>query len=212
MKRRSLSVCSRSQSGFSLVEAAIVLVVIGIVLGAVLQGRSLIENAEYTSFEKQLRNYRAAFHQFRERYNGLPGDFATAAARFDSVNPPDGGNGLIDDGPSCDDAEDESCIAWQHLRAAGLLEGNPTLNGEDASPAHPYGGVIDGFFTGAQGNNRFEHKILITGLPRDVAIRLDREEDNELCPTGRVSLVPRSDCDGDDWPADETVVNVAYVL
>lgn len=210
----------RGQRGFSLVEAAIVLVVIGVILGAVLQGRSLIESAEYNSFCQQLREYQGAFHNFRDRYNASPGDFEDASARIGAPDPGggDGGNGVIDDGPGCASDDDESCLAWQHLRSAGMLGGNPEDSGEGASPAHPFGGQVASFFTGDLGNGAFGHKMLVTGVPVEIAVRLDRDEDNELCGSGRVSLreVTGASCaNGDeDWPADPDggTVDIVYAL
>lgn len=209
----------RKNSGFSLVEAAVVLVVIGIILGAVLQGRSLIESAEYSSFRQQLREYRAAFHDFRDRFDALPGDFNEASTRLGGGQNNGDGDGVIDDGPECDaasDATDECCLAWQHLRAAGMLGGNPVDSGGDASPTHPFGGAVSSFFTGSQGNGDFGHKILVINVPIDIAIRLDRDEDNELCGSGRISLdaTGGESCSGDDWPSnpDDGTVNVIYAL
>lgn len=209
------------QHGFSLVEAAVVLVVIGIILGAVLQGRSLIESAEYKSFRQQLREYRGAFHNFRDRFGALPGDFGDASTRLDSGQDDGNGDGVIDDGPDCDEnssADDESCLAWQHLRAAGMLGGNPEDSGGDASPPHPFGGEVVSFFTGDDGNGDFGHKILVTDVPIDMAIRLDRDEDNELCGSGRVSLREVTDgpecTNDDDWPSDPDggTVDIVYAL
>lgn len=197
------------------------LVVIGIILGAVLQGRSLIESAEYNSFRQQLREYRGAFHNFRDRFNALPGDFEDANARIGAPNPGggDAGNGVIDDGPECNDDDDETCLAWQHLRFAGMLGGNPADPGTDASPAHPFGGRVGSFFTGDEGNGDFGHKILVTDVPVDIAIRLDRDEDNELCGTGRVSLRSTggaNTCENsdEDWPSspDDGTVDIVYAL
>lgn len=202
------------QYGFSLVEAAVVLVVIGIILGAVLQGRSLIESAEFKSFSRDLRETRSAFHNFRDRYSALPGDFSEADERLGLESSDNGnGNGVINGGPGCSAAGAESCLAWQHLRAAGMLDGNPTTDGPDAGRSHPYGGVIASFFTGDDGNAVFGHKILITDVPIEIAERLDQEEDNELCNTGRISLDPRGDCEnsGEDWPEDGPV-DVVYAL
>lgn len=205
----------RPQGGFSLIEVAIVLVVIGTILGTVLQGRSMIASAEFKSFRQQLREYRGAFDSFRDRYDALPGDVAEAAARFGGPNPPaaSGGNGIIDNGPDCVGATQESCLAWQHLRFAGMLDGNPQAAGGDASPAHPFVGVIASFFTGAQGNGVFGHKLYVRDLPVNLAMRLDRVEDNGLCDSGRVALVPSADCvdGGDSWPADGTV-DLIYAL
>ena len=202
--------------GFSLVEAAVVLVVIGIILGAVLQGRSLIESAEYKSFRQQLREYRSAFHDFRDRYNALPGDFGDASVRLESGQTDGDGDGVIGDDsdgdwPGCSDAADEPCMAWQHLRAAGMLSGNPDTGGADAQPGHPYGGVIASFFTGTGNNGDFGHKLLITNVPIEIAIRLDNEEDNARGNGGRI---PGQTCDSSSavhWRAVDTV-DIVYAL
>lgn len=199
--------------GFSLVEVAVVLVIIGLILAAVLQGRQLIASAEYKSFKSQLGEYRNAFYTFRDRYNALPGDFDEANARLGF---PDGtGNGQIQPGPVCDGATDESCLAWQHLRAAGMIGGNPSDAAGDASPDHTYGGVVASFFTGSHGNNTFGHKIGVEDVPADVAQRLDADIDDELCNDGRVAATSSgSDCTngGDDWPAGATRIDVVYGL
>ena len=198
--------------GFSLVEAAVVLVVIGLILAAVLQGRQLIASAEYKAFRSQLSESRNAFQTFRDRYDGLPGDFPAADARLEAGQTDGNGNGVIEDGPDCVNNTDESCTAWQHLRAAGLLGGNPATPGAAAAPDHTYGGKLASFFTGATGNVEFGHKILIEDVPVEVAIRLDREADDERCDAGRVAA--RSGCigtDTDDWPSDATV-DVIYAL
>ena len=204
-----------NERGFSLVEAAIVLIVIGIILAAVLQGRSLIESAEYKSFGQQVREYRGAFHNFRDRYNALPGDFADASERLESSQPDGNGNGLIGDSsdgdwPGCSDPDDEPCMAWQHLRAAGMLGGNPDTEGGQAAPEHPFGGVIASFFTGSGNNGEFGHKLLIRDVPVGIAARFDTDADDERCDGGRIT---GQTCDsGSDWPSGQATVDVVYAL
>lgn len=201
------------QRGFSLVEAAIVLVIIALILGAVLQGRALIGSAEYKSLKDQVGSYRSAFDTFRDRFNALPGDFADANDRLGLTGANGGGNGVIDDGPSCDASGEESCLAWRHLRAADLLEGDPGVAGTGASPEHPYESVVSGFFTGDHlGNGDFGHKLLILDLPVEVARQLDDDLDDGVCNDGRVSgRSDPGDCSGTDW-ADVDAVDVVYAL
>ena len=209
----------RASGGFSLVEVAVVLVIIGLILAAVLQGRQLIASAEYKSLKSQLSEYRNAFYTFRDRYGALPGDFDEADTRLDLDAADNGdGDGTIDDGPGCASDGDESCLAWQHLRAAGMIDGNPNDAGTAASPRHTYGGVVESFFTGTAGNGAFDHKIAIADLPADVARRLDEDIDDDLCDAGRVA--GRSpgggvDCDGTDpalWPGGSARIDVVYGL
>lgn len=200
--------------GFTLVETAIVLAVIGIVLVSVLQGRSMIANAEYKSFRNSLATHAEAFRIFRERYNALPGDFSEADERLGSDVASDGeqGNGVIDDGVSCSAATHESCLAWQHLRAAGLIGGDPTLTGTAAQPEHPYAGRFSAFFTGSQGNGEFGHKILIEGVPVEIARRIDEDIDDAQCNDGRVSARDTGNCTDGEWTSGEQVIDIIYAL
>ena len=73
----------RQQSGFTLVEIAIVLVIIGLLLGGVLKGQEMIENSRIKSVVADMRGVSAAFTGYFDRYRALPGDElnATAIAR-----------------------------------------------------------------------------------------------------------------------------------
>ncbi len=198
------------QGGFSLVEIAAVVVVVGLLLGAALTGRGLIDSAQYTAFEGQLREYREAFGTFRQRYDALPGDLARADARFGLAGANGNGDGVIDTGPECTASGQESCLAWRHLYGAGLVDGDAGATGSAVRPDHPYQGGIAGLFTGKDGNARFGHKLMPTGVPAEVARRLDRAVDDGRCDRGRVAGKP--DCDGRQWPPAGESVALFYAL
>jgi len=195
--------------GFSLVEVAVVLVIIGLILAAVLQGRQLVASAEYKSLKQQLRDYQSAFYAFRDRYNALPGDFSQADSRLGLPSSANGdGDGMIDGGPACDTVGEEACLAWRHLRAAELIKGNPNDTGTNASPRQPYGGVVSSFFTGTAGNGSYGHKLYVTGLPVEIAQQLDDDIDDEQYKDGKIGCVS---CTGSDWPATG-LVSIVYAL
>lgn len=75
---------TNSEAGFTLVELAIVMIVIGLLLGGVLKGQELITNAQVSSLQTQLKGFQAAHTSFLDRYNQSPGDIsaADAAARI----------------------------------------------------------------------------------------------------------------------------------
>jgi len=198
----------RDSRGFTLVEAAIVLVIIGLILAVVLQGQAMVGTAEYRAFKNEIGDYQSAYYAFRDRYNARPGDFDRASERLDGdLSGADGdGNGIIDDGPDCNDGGDESCLVWQHLRAAGLIEGDAGVAGSAASPTHPYNGVFDSMFTGSQANNRYADKLLITGVPGHIARRLDDDLDDDVADGGRVACLGDGSCS--EYPGRDTVTTI----
>ncbi len=79
---------SRAQDGFTLIEIAIVLVIIGLLLGGVLQGQQLIENSRVKSATNSFNGIAAGAFSYQDRYGRLPGDdgptVANLTARGDS--------------------------------------------------------------------------------------------------------------------------------
>ena len=64
----------RAQGGFTLVEIAIVLVIVGLLLAGVLKGQELIENSKIKNIAKDMDGITSAVLSYRDRYKALPGD------------------------------------------------------------------------------------------------------------------------------------------
>lgn len=202
---------ARWRAGFTLVEMAVVLVIIAIIFGAVLQGRALIENAEYKSFKQSLADYAEAFHVFRERYGALPGDFNDPDSNAALGQAGGNGDGIIGGG-GCDSASEESCLAWRHLRAASLVQGDPGAVVDNLPPEHDFGGHVRGFMTNNDGGAPFGHKILVAAVPVGIARRLDNDIDDGRCDRGAVSAAATADCAGNDWDDTNANVDLIYAL
>ncbi|OIP95084.1 MAG: prepilin-type cleavage/methylation domain-containing protein [Piscirickettsiaceae bacterium CG_4_9_14_3_um_filter_43_564] len=145
------------QKGFTLVEIAIVLVIIGLLLGGVLKGQELIANAKVKNVNNDAQGIIAAMLTYQDRYGVLPGD----------------GNG---DGKLKDN---DSGSFFKDLRDAGLLKGEG-----NTFPTHSYGGTIkldENAYKNAQGNN-----LCFMGLPREAADILDRQNDNGNPSSGSI--------------------------
>lgn len=71
-----------TQKGFTLVELAIVMTIIGLLIGGILKGQELMENARTTATINQIRAYESAGTTFRDTFGGLPGDLPNAATRI----------------------------------------------------------------------------------------------------------------------------------
>ena len=175
------------QRGFTLVEIAIVLVIIGLLLGGVLKGQAMIDNARYKRLVADLDSFRSEVFMFQDRYGALPGDMINAKTRLNPGATNGNGDGVIRNG-YCNNSGEESCLVWSHLRYAGLLSGDPSLIDSKARITdNPYGGVYDAIATGNWGNKRSELKILMRNIPGDVAQRLDDDIDDGNSTTGDVS-------------------------
>ena len=86
----------RNAKGFTLVELAIVLVIIGIILGAVLKGQELINNAKIKRVYNQYREISAAVYTYMDRYQYYPGDDSASATRWSTAGVTAGnGNGMV---------------------------------------------------------------------------------------------------------------------
>lgn len=71
---------SENRKGFTLIELAVVLVIIGLVAGGVLAGRSLIEGAQLRDQLRQMEELESQINSFRGKYGCLPGDCSNAAS------------------------------------------------------------------------------------------------------------------------------------
>jgi len=107
-----------SERGFTLVELTIVLVIIGLLIGAVLKGQELIENARLKSLMTQLNSYKAATQIFKDRYGALPGDFNNAVAML-GASSEGNGDGILDG----DGFDGDGQRYFEHLLRADLISG-----------------------------------------------------------------------------------------
>lgn len=138
---------AQTKQAFSLVELSIVLVILGLLVGGVLSGQSLIRAAEIRSVSTDYSKYLAATYSFRDKYFALPGDM-TNATSFWGVAAGTAGNDATcynavgagtatcngdGDGFISASGMSEYYLFWKHLANAGLIEGS--YLGTDATNA-----------------------------------------------------------------------------
>jgi prepilin-type N-terminal cleavage/methylation domain-containing protein len=140
-----------SRRAFSLVELSIVLVILGLLVGGVLSGQSLIRAAELRSVASDYSRYITATQTFRDKYFALPGDMTNATQFWGIQSPSTTGNDTTcydtlstsgtatcsgnGDGNFCNTFSQcyEGHRYWQHLANAGLIEGRFTGTGTNAT-------------------------------------------------------------------------------
>ena len=132
------------QSGFTLVEIAIVLVIIGLLLGGILKGQELINSAKVKGLAQDFRNIQTALYGYQDRYKAIPGDHATAATAVNgatTATTPAGtiGNGQINGTWDSATNTDESRLFWQHGRLAVFMAGHTLVTDPDYTPKNAVG-------------------------------------------------------------------------
>jgi len=192
----------KQQAGFTLIEIAIVLVIIGLLLGGVLKGQELITAARVRNLISNQDGVKAAYFGFLDRYRSLPGDYSTANAQ---ANIPGcaacfGGNAngqIVTDGTSA-----ESVHVWEHLSKAGFITGSYVSGAAVAAastantPANPYGSLIElefdttyreGNAAGGADTGTARHNLKTgANIPSDIMAEVDRKVDDGLAGSGQL--------------------------
>lgn len=179
----------QQQSGFTLVEIAIVLVIIGLLLGGILKGQELINNAKVRNVADQQNSVKAAIYAFQDRFRALPGDYLAAQATANipnSTNANGDGNGQI--------SANESALAWHQLAAAGFIscaqcstDIAATAPSNLNSPLNAYNGVLvlafDALYLDPAATARHNLKSGAQ-IPPNVLAEVDRKIDDGNPQTG----------------------------
>src|SRR5580765_4438420 len=105
------------QDGFTLVEIAIVLVIIGLLLGGILKGQEMITQAKIKNVIADMTGISAAMYGYQDRYRALPGDDKNAPTRWTlTPSTAPNGDGIINGAYLSTAGGDESYQFWDHLR------------------------------------------------------------------------------------------------
>jgi len=195
----------RNQQGFTLVEIAIVLVIIGLLLGGILKGQEMITQAKIKNVVADFSGISAAYYGYQDRYRAIPGDDLNAGTRWTTAPAAvaGDGNGVVDGtyNAACVQvpvaATPETCKWWDHLRRAGFVSGSGGLQ--------PYNAVTGllGVQTGdgaggstllnAAAGNGFSGLIVCSAnLPDKIAIAVDTQMDDGASNIGTVRALQQT--------------------
>ncbi len=224
------------QSGFTLVEIAIVLVIIGLLLGGILRGQELINSARVRNLADMATGTQAAFFGFSDRYRSVPGDM-TAEDAQDAIGGAFNGNpqananqnGRLDPASYAGNAIwTEPNAAWEQLSRAGFIQGdfggNPATEptaANDLAPTNPFNnpmllGITLDYFDNA--NPAPARMQLVMGRGIDVRLirELDVKMDDGMPRTGIVRAAPNGNpalfTGNNNWGGSDLNINCVNIL
>ncbi len=181
------------ETGFTLVEIAIVLVIIGLLLGGILKGQEMITQAKIKNVVNDFNGITAAVNSYQDRYRALPGDDVNAASRWSGAVSGNGDgqfgtpsgttnayNSVLAATPT---AAQETNSFWWHLRLAGFVGGVTTGAGAGNPPANAANGIMGVQTTGLGFTSNI---VCSSNLPDKIAIAVDTQMDDGTASSGQV--------------------------
>jgi len=198
------------QSGFTLVEIAIVLVIIGLLLGGILKGQEMITQARIKNIVNDFNGITAAYFSYQDRYRAIPGDDRGAFDRWGTAYGAQNGdqdsvlgeNGKGYNNPALAPLEptkssvtpiapkDENTNFWQHMRIAGFVGGPNQGSGSTSQPTNVVGGQI-GVQTGGLGLNGLI--VCSANVPDKIAAAVDTQLDDQRSASGTLHGMKQGD-------------------
>jgi prepilin-type N-terminal cleavage/methylation domain-containing protein len=180
------------QTGFTLVEIAIVLVIIGLLLGGILKGQEMITQAKIKNVINDFNGITAAVASYQDRYRALPGDDTNASTRWSGATSGNG-NGIFDGSCQYNDspgstapvqATGECNLFWWDLRLSGFVAGTTASQASSWTQPNNAANGITGVQTGGFG---FTGNIVCSSnLPDKIAIAVDTQMDDATSNSGQI--------------------------
>ncbi|MBU0987872.1 MAG: prepilin-type N-terminal cleavage/methylation domain-containing protein [Proteobacteria bacterium] len=157
-----------SEAGFTLVEIAIVLIIIGLLIGGIIKGQAMIKNAKVKRLVGDFDGMRAAVLTYQDKFGMLPGD-------ENDANSPTGDTNNGDNDGTLDETD-----GWelQDMRLAGILSGTGITLATNA-----FGGTLRVDYINISGNANY---IVATNLPAEICQEIDSKYDDGVYTTGEI--------------------------
>ncbi len=126
--------------GFTLIELSIVLVIVGLLIGGVLKGQALIDNAKVKNMANDFRAVQTQIYAYQDKFKALPGDDRAAVDHLGTTAANGDGDSTIDGAYNA--VSGESFELWKHLRLAQLATGPVDTSAAAYLPTNADGGRV----------------------------------------------------------------------
>jgi len=172
--------------GFTVIELAVVVIIIGIIIGLVIKGQSLIAKGQIKQLFTQKTEIATAFNAYYERFAYYAGDDPGASSRFAGATNGNGngrvgvGSGVTPPDFACAGTGTEQCDLWFELREAKYLNGKGFAN-----PRHVFNGNVALTYN-APGAADAAHWLAFENVPSGVCRALDKHYDDGIWNTGSI--------------------------
>jgi prepilin-type N-terminal cleavage/methylation domain-containing protein len=134
------------QTGFSLIEIAVVLVILGLLMGSILKGQELVTGARVRYLIRQQHDLKIAYLAFFDRYRALPGDYSAPVGVIPDLSTAACNGGVGNGNGRIETAGNENTLVWEHLSKAGFLNTKYTCAATispSTTPINPYGQPLE---------------------------------------------------------------------
>jgi prepilin-type N-terminal cleavage/methylation domain-containing protein len=133
----------RKQQGFTLLEIAISMAIIGLLLAMTIKGQEMIDNSRTKSLACDFKNIQTSLYGYQDKYRALPGDDLKASMHLVAASTPVlNGNGNMILGGNWNSTSGETFNFWQHVRLTGFAQGTTDTNSESYIPLNISGGAL----------------------------------------------------------------------
>jgi len=158
-----------------MVEVAIVMVIVGLLIGGILKGQAMLQNAKTMRVVKQTDELRAAVMAFYDKFGVYPGDEAKDAIPMGTDGEGDG-DGQIE--------SSEQYELFRDLQLAGLIGGS--FDGSADLPTHAFGDNLTLYWLDP-GPGTSKHYFRFYNLPAEVCLEIDTKLDDGVYNTGSIA-------------------------
>ncbi len=175
------------QKGFTLVEIAIVMIIIGLLIGGIIKGKAMIENAKVKRLVSDFDGMRAAVLTYQDKFGMLPGD----------ENDPNSPTGDTNNGNNNGQLNETDGWELQDMRLAGIIPGTGITLASNA-----FGGTMRVDYYNLSGNDNY---IIATNIPAEICQEIDSKYDDGIRTTGEIRA-------GADYTAGTTIAVFGWKL